>query len=452
MRTIHLWTWIHKWSSLICTVFLLMLCITGLPLIFKAEIAAWAKPPAPRPAVDARLQPLGADRLVAIARARHPGEQIRVVEPLEGNRDFSIFMGPTPEPGPGSRWMLLDTRTGARIDAPPTGAPDPITSRIMHVVDEVHSELLAGEPGEILLCVMAVLFVVSLVSGAVLYPPFVGRQRFGTVRYDRSSRIRWLNLHKVLGIVVLAWMLVVGATGALNTLSGMMLDRWQSQALPALTAAYRSQEVVREPASLDQALATAHQAAPGMRVGVVMFPNRNWGSPNHYFMLATGTSPLTSRLRTAILIDARTGQLTAAQPFPWYLRMIEVSRPLHFGDYGGLPLKLLWALFDVVTLIVLISGLVLWMSKHRKTSGDAGGGPRAVPASRPRGRARRSGQMVRQIWRWPVSLAGLTVAGLLGALLNPDGVVRVLSWIALAVPLLVILHATRRRTMRTDER
>ena len=32
------WSWIHKWTSLICTVFMLMLCITGLPLIFHDEI------------------------------------------------------------------------------------------------------------------------------------------------------------------------------------------------------------------------------------------------------------------------------------------------------------------------------------------------------------------------------------------------------------------------------
>ena len=28
----------HKWSSLVCTVFLLMLCVTGLPLIFHDEV------------------------------------------------------------------------------------------------------------------------------------------------------------------------------------------------------------------------------------------------------------------------------------------------------------------------------------------------------------------------------------------------------------------------------
>ena len=36
--TIKAWSWVHKWSSLICTVFMLLLCLTGLPLIFHHEL------------------------------------------------------------------------------------------------------------------------------------------------------------------------------------------------------------------------------------------------------------------------------------------------------------------------------------------------------------------------------------------------------------------------------
>ncbi|WP_312930450.1 PepSY domain-containing protein, partial [Stutzerimonas nitrititolerans] len=32
------WGWVHKWSSLVCTLFILLLCLTGLPLIFSHEI------------------------------------------------------------------------------------------------------------------------------------------------------------------------------------------------------------------------------------------------------------------------------------------------------------------------------------------------------------------------------------------------------------------------------
>jgi uncharacterized iron-regulated membrane protein len=50
---------------------------------------------------------------------------------------------------------------------------------------------------------------------------------------------------------------------------------------------------------------------------------------------------------------------------PWYVRALEVSRPVHFGNYGGVPLKVLWAFLDVVTIIVLSTGIYLWMIKLR---------------------------------------------------------------------------------------
>jgi len=40
-----------------------------------------------------------------------------------------------------------------------------------------------------------------------------------------------------------------------------------------------------------------------------------------------------------------------------------VSQPLHFGDYGGMPMQILWALLDIATIIVLGSGLYLWLKR-----------------------------------------------------------------------------------------
>ncbi|WP_217430966.1 PepSY domain-containing protein, partial [Sphingomonas bacterium] len=52
-RTITIWLLVHKWSALVCTAFLLMLCATGLPLIFHAEIDGWLDPAAPLARVPA---------------------------------------------------------------------------------------------------------------------------------------------------------------------------------------------------------------------------------------------------------------------------------------------------------------------------------------------------------------------------------------------------------------
>ena len=52
------------------------------------------------------------------------------------------------------------------------------------------------------------------------------------------------------------------------------------------------------------------------------------------------------------------------------LQDVQLSRPLHFGDYGGLPLKIIWVLLDLVTIFLLGSGLYLWLTR-RALSGDA---------------------------------------------------------------------------------
>ncbi|MFJ7440053.1 PepSY domain-containing protein [Methylorubrum thiocyanatum] len=50
---------------------------------------------------------------------------------------------------------------------------------------------------------------------------------------------------------------------------------------------------------------------------------------------------------------------------PWYVQGLFLSQPLHFGDYGGIPLKIVWALLDAATIIVLCSGIYLYLVRKR---------------------------------------------------------------------------------------
>jgi uncharacterized membrane protein YuzA (DUF378 family) len=50
-----------------------------------------------------------------------------------------------------------------------------------------------------------------------------------------------------------------------------------------------------------------------------------------------------------------------------------------------------------------------------------------------------------QIWRWPATIAGLVSFGLLAALLGQGGIWWKLSWIALMIPLIVVVAAVMRR-------
>ncbi len=60
-----------------------------------------------------------------------------------------------------------------------------------------------------------------------------------------------------------------------------------------------------------------------------------------------------------------TGEVTDRCELPWYVSGLLLSQPLHFGDYGGLPVKVLWAILDLLTIAALSSGLYLWLKKRR---------------------------------------------------------------------------------------
>jgi uncharacterized iron-regulated membrane protein len=201
----------------------------------------------------------------------------------------------------------------------------------------------------------------------VLYAPFMRKLEFGTVRRKRSQQTRWLDLHNLLGVVTVAWAFVVGATGVINELSTPLFGLWQMTDVKAILRPWQgmSPPPISELTSVNGALVTAQRAVPGMTITSVLYPGSPFGSPHHYVFWAKGNSPLRSRLFSPVLIDARSGALAMVVKMPWYLRALEISRPLHFGDYGGMPLRILWALLDVVTIVVLGSGLYLWLSRRR---------------------------------------------------------------------------------------
>ena len=102
-----------------------------------------------------------------------------------------------------------------------------------------------------------------------------------------------------------------------------------------------------------------------MYPSVLAFPGTIFSSKHHYAVFMRGTTPVTSKLIKPALIDAKTGSLTDMRDMPWFVNLLFISQPLHFGDYGGMPLKIIWALFDMVTIVVLASGLYLWFARRK---------------------------------------------------------------------------------------
>lgn len=363
-RSVLVWCWVHKWTSLICTVFLLMLCVTGLPLIFHDEIDSLSgDPPLATGLASSGNGPglKSLDSLVALAKTQRAGE-VPVFMAFDNEGPVTTV---TTAPAPDSVAAQMTVQLFDRATGAATGEED--GGGVMHFLLQLHTDMFLGLPGMLFLGVMGVLFVLSLVSGAVLYAPFMRKLDFGTLRRDRSVRTKWLDYHNLLGIVALAWTLVVGLTGVINAFADPIVGAWRATELTDMTKGYRGLPPLppAQYGSVDTAMAAARTASPGTNPQFIAFPGGAFSTPHHYAIFMQGTTPLTERLLTAILIDARTGSLTDIRPMPWYVQALLLSQPLHFGDYGGLPLKILWSLLDIATIVVLGSGVYLWLRPRR---------------------------------------------------------------------------------------
>ena len=361
-RTIKLWSVVHTWTSLICMVFMLMLCITGLPLIFHDEIEHLLEDEVAAPVMPAGTPHLSLDLVIAAAKQRYPSDIVLFAARTQDHPNVvTVGMSPVAIPPPGQfRRVQLDSRTAEIF------GEEPAQSGVMDVILKIHKDMFAGLPGELFLGAMGLVFVLSVVSGIVVYGPFMRRIAFGTIRKERSARIKWLDTHNLLGIVTVTWVVVVGITGTINTLAVPLFDLWRAQVLPSLLAPYKGQPLVKA-GSVQAAVDVVRAALPDTIVTNVTMPTpARFGTPRHFVVWTKGTTPFTARMFTPVLVDAESGALTVAPQMPWYLRLLQVSRPLHFGDYGGLPLKIIWAIFDVLAIVVLMSGLYIWWKRRKR--------------------------------------------------------------------------------------
>jgi uncharacterized iron-regulated membrane protein len=353
------WTLVHRWTSLFCTLNLTFLALTGLILIFHHEIdEAFGLLPEIEKSASGEMLPLG--QLVAAAEKAKPGWSPMVFSE-DDEHPGRVFVSMAP-PGANdfaqTKPVILNSYTGQPLAFDFDGA-------FSVIVLKLHANLFAGFAGELYLALVGIAFFVALVSGVAIYAPFMRNLLFAALRRERGPRVFQLDLHNLTGIATLAWCSVVALTGVILELSKPILAIYQATDLAAMLAPFKEQPKPAQIVPLETALAAAEQAWPDHKVSFALFPGTPLSGDHHYtFFLASG-SGVAKRVLKLALIEAATGHVTVARESPWYLKALFVSGPLHFGDYAGMPLKIIWALFTVLTLVLCCSGLYLFIARLR---------------------------------------------------------------------------------------
>jgi uncharacterized iron-regulated membrane protein len=372
-----LWRW-HFHAGLFCIPFVLVLALTGSIYLFKPQIDAFVD----RGVDSLRItgQRTTGEAQIAAALASHPGSKLFVYE-IPREPDDAVRVHIFSAAGTGSI-VYVHPETLEILKSVPHA------SRLTEVVRMIHSDLLAGRYGAIVVELAASWAIVMLITGLYLWWPRDARSAAGVLypRLGAGRRVFWRDLHAVIGlwisslvlfllITALPWTPIWGAgfdqlrkLGAVNVQAD-----WNTGASAGHQAHQREvpAAAVATPASLDEIVAGVNELRldPPVRVYLPSERQRFWRIRSE-----TQNRPRVRELE----LDERTGAVLRDQGFaekPLVDRVVGIGVAAHEGQLFG-PANQALGLAAALGLVTLcISALVMWW--RRRPEGGLG-----IPAAR----------------------------------------------------------------------
>jgi len=369
----RLWQ-LHSWLGLIAGLGLLVIGLTGSLLVFNQELTALFEPGrvVVAPAASGRL-PL--DTLLHAAERQLPDHEItgwilQNARPDRADHLYAIRHGT-------NEWLVatLDPYTGRVLDA-----PRPFTAFLHGWLVELHYTFFAGDFGVAFAGVLAALLCLLGLSGLWLYRGFW--KNVLTLRWGRGARILFSDLHKFVGISSVAFNLVLGFTGAYWNITHTLAHVGGHEPEQAVLAG----RLYAGTLSLDALVRDAAARLPGFRTNFISLPSDPTAPAVTLWGVVEPRPFLRGEYGSTVVYDPATGahrgtaDLRTAGAWP---RTTDTFTALHYGTFGGLAVKILWALGGLTPGVLGVSGFTIWWLR-RSARRAASPGLAAIAPSDPR--------------------------------------------------------------------
>jgi uncharacterized iron-regulated membrane protein len=357
-RTFQIYWDAHAWVSVITALVLHVVFFMGAFALFRPELNRWANPTAlSAPAAN----PLALQPLL---------ERLNQEQPLIG-KDRVAFL---PEPaGLRAYWRAGDEQREFRY-APEAEGLVPLRSALGTFLYSMH--YLGPIPQGIYLAGVAALgMFLALVTGVLIHWKDLTRQWF-QFRPHRVTRTWSSDMHKVLGVFGLPYQLMYAWTGAVLSLSFLTVQ-------PALVAtvfrgdekaASAAQGEIPEPPARSHRLSGALpdlDALVARAVSVLPELKPNWigieyvGDERSSVSVYGDVAGLTFGSAGVLLNAADGAVLGVDRPKVGAFQRFEAwFFGLHYADFGGYGIKLLYALLALATCAVIVTGNLVWLERR----------------------------------------------------------------------------------------
>ncbi|MFN2361116.1 MAG: PepSY-associated TM helix domain-containing protein [Marinobacter sp.] len=340
----------HIWLGMLAGLIFFMICLSGTVAMFRMEIVKWQNSLLVNSPVTSGCA-LNADQAFRELNEQLSGSPPRRLSlpaltggfyelRLQDGRRLKLF---------GCEPILVEESTG-----------------IGDYLVNLHTRLFVGDAGRWVVGALGILMLLSIISGVLAHRKLFSRFAASIVqmRWRGHSRRRISDAHKLLGLWLIPFHLMIAGTGAwLGLISLVDTD-----------GGSREQQVMQvppfaTPPALMPLLTIAKENLPDIQpVFIDFFPDRG-----HISIRGNIRHALVRRHSAEVLFSGSQGSVLSVhdpRELPATSWLAQTMMPLHVGDWRGLGVKVVYAVLGLGATLMIAFGLWLWGNRRMQTAGN----------------------------------------------------------------------------------
>jgi uncharacterized iron-regulated membrane protein len=246
-------------------------------------------------------------------------------------------------------------------DGTPIRTLAPGKGTLIDTIVVLHQTLLGGDRGRWFVGASGLLLVTNLAMGLVIAWPRRGTWRKSLTPSRRGSPVaRHYSWHRALGLTGAAAALLFTTPGVVLAFEAELRPLFNAEP-PVLTGAAAPSTI-----GFAQAVEAAERAVPGSRLTAVTMPSA--GDDTYAIRLRAPGDWQRAYGGSFVFVDGATGavrKVFLAKDAPSPRKAMDVLFPIHTGEAGGLPMRLLVLCIGIWLASMIVIGVRLWWLRRR---------------------------------------------------------------------------------------